>query len=313
MAQDNPGYNKTKAANLIKRGIEDIEDFFTGRQSQERQYNYDLAMQNEANKWQEEMWKKTNEYNTPQNELARWMAAGGNPNAYFGGNTMEGASAMSSAAPGNISSTAGMLQTAVGQAVNTAKAYWENRKTKAEAEKEEINNGTLRELNQETINEIKSRVQLNEKTKELTGWQAKQIEQLLPGLVGKTNAEIGEIQERTNNLILQRDEINARISNMNAQTRGQILANEKAEWEKLFRDDFGIDPTAAPMSMLIQNILKGKGTEVLDQLFSYIDQTIEHVFNNENSLPNVMGRKIGQKLKDIINYPGRKINELLDW
>lgn len=287
----------------------DIIDYFTGKYSQMREAQYQDYFLEKQMDFDREMWEKENEYNSTANQLKRWIEAGGNPNAFFGGGTNTGnASSVSAPSGAAVGSTIGVLQNAMNSTMAAAKTFWENRKLKAEAQGQEIENGTLRELNLARIKEIQGHVALMEKQGKLTEWQAKQIMKLLPGLEGKTNAEIDQIREQTNLLMEQTKESKARRHNLNADTRVKVQQKLKLEWEKTFREQFGVDPTASPIQMLIQNILQGKGEDVLAKIFQYIQgaedtipemvpELIPKKFNPENwSNEAKIGKKIGKNL-----------------
>lgn len=52
--------------------------------SQQRQYDYQLALNQQQQQWQENMWNKVNEYNTPTNQMQRLRDAGLNANLAYG-------------------------------------------------------------------------------------------------------------------------------------------------------------------------------------------------------------------------------------
>lgn len=252
---------------------ENIEDYFTGKHSQKRQYDYDMLKLQEQERFEKEMWEKSNAYNSTPQQLARWRTAGGNPNAFFGGGTNTGnASSVSAPAGGaGVGSTIGTLQGAVGQTADAIKTWWDARKAKADAEGREIENGTLRQLNEATIAEIKARTDKAVKEGKLSEANAKSILEMLPLQKNKTSAEIDKMKEEVNTMLEQQKQIQAMTRNLKADTRKKVEERRKLEWERTFRDTFGVDPNSGPIQMLIQNILSGKGANVLQTFFNYLE------------------------------------------
>ena len=65
-------------AGLIEAGADLLSGIFSGfSQDSANQTNIQLARENRE--WQEKMWEKTNEYNTPAAQIERMKAAGLNP------------------------------------------------------------------------------------------------------------------------------------------------------------------------------------------------------------------------------------------
>lgn len=274
-----------------------INDYFTGEESQKRQYNYDMLKLEEQERFEKEMWEKTNAYNSTPAQLARWKAAGGNPNAFFGGGTNTGnASSVSAPAGGaGVGNTIGTIQGAVGQTADAIKTWWDARKAKADAEGREIENGTLRQLNEATIAEIIQRTKNDEAEGKLSEAQAKAILEMLPYQKNKTTAEIDKMKEEINTMLEQQKQIQAMTRNLRADTRKKVEERRKLEWERTFRDTFGVDPNTGPMQMLIQNILQGKGDQVLDTIFKYLEGI-------ENETQKIVGES---KVSKILSYIDR--------
>lgn len=295
-AYKNASWLKKFAMSLGLEGLYDnVEDYLTGKWSQKREYELDLDKLKREQDWEKYMWDKANKYNSTPEQLARWTRAGGNPNAFFGGGTNTGNAPMTSSPTGGpgAGNTIGLLQGGINATAGAIKSWWENRKLKAEAEGKEIENGTLWEINQATLDEIRARAEQARKAGRLSDMETKQIEELLPGLKGKTNAEWDKIKEETNNLIEQRKVIKQQVKNLRADTRNKILQNEKLEWEKLFRDQYGVDPNAGPIQMLIQNILTGKGTNVLDAIFNWLEGGGESEEGVLDEIDNIVTEKTG--------------------
>lgn len=306
--------NTSKPQNFLDRLWENVEDYFTGKHSQARDYMYDQLKMDRQEAFEKEMWEKTNAYNSPAQQLARWKEAGGNPNAFFGGGTNTGNASMAPAPTGGgaAGSTIGVLGNSVGTAVNAAKAYWETMKTKAEAEGKQMENGTYMRRTEAEIQQTIAATTLAAKQGNLADWQAKQIEDLLPGLVGKTNAEIDEIKQRTWNLLDENEFIKERTKNLKEDTAIKIKEKEKLKWEKLFRDQYGVDPNTGPMQMLIQNILSGKGVNVLQTIWGYfegdygVDEFVDKLQDKKHHIEGTREYQKGKALQQqlLFHNPG---------
>lgn len=90
--------------------------------AQQAQINRDFQgqMQSQQMQWNEDMWNKQNDYNTPANQLARASAAGINPNAIFGGLSSQaqavgGVSGVSGAQASGPAASAASVPTVMGQ------------------------------------------------------------------------------------------------------------------------------------------------------------------------------------------------------
>lgn len=280
-----------------KRLPSQINDYFTGEESQKRQFDYDMLKLQEQERFEKEMWDKSNAYNSTPQQLARWRTAGGNPNAFFGGGTNTGnASSVSAPAGGaGVGSTIGTIQGAIGQTADAIKTWWDARKAKADAEGREIENGTLRQLNNATIAEIIQRTKKDEADGKLSEANAKAILEMLPYQKNKTTAEIDKMKEEINTMLEQQKQIQAMTKNLKADTRKKVEERRKLEWERTFRDTFGVDPNTGPMQMLIQNILQDKGEQVLDTIFKYLEGI-------ENETQKIVGES---KVAKIIGYIDR--------
>lgn len=109
-------------------------------------WQYNTAERLAVQQWEEEMWNKQNEYNSPANQLRLAKEAGINPNAIFGnGNPFEPASGLSGSpmsSPGSSfgGSSSGLASSLLMQDANNLNAFANARKTLADAEGQEIGN-----------------------------------------------------------------------------------------------------------------------------------------------------------------------------
>lgn len=172
-----------------------------------------------AQEWSESMWNmtfdKTNEYNTPANQMQRLQAAGINPNAAaaaIGGGPAAGQSvpvssgasspSASSGAPGlpplynPAEAQASMMNANANAAAQFAQADLSKsmaRKTEEETAGLLIDNSYKPFEKEADLNHAYASIQLMVKQGVLTQEQAEQIEAVTPALVGKTYAEISDL------------------------------------------------------------------------------------------------------------------------
>lgn len=263
--------------------------WLSGKDAEYRNYMYNkLAADTQ---WQRElkMWKMNNEYNSTKNQLKRWLEAGGTAAAFFAQNqagSSQAPNAPTQAATASYANGPEGIQ-ALTNATNTAmQSYWQMRKTKAEAEGKDLENGKYIELTDAMIAEKLGHVKLMEQQGNLTHWQATQIKELLPFLKGKSEAEIDQIKESTNLLREQQKTQRKQRWLMGKQGKkldqdtlvGQYTAN-KLQWENEFRNKWGIDPSQHGWASLIQVLAQGKGGEIFDGLFQSLEGVGEDITN----------------------------------
>lgn len=103
-------------------------------------WQYNTAERLAVQQWEEEMWNKQNEYNSPANQLRLAKEAGINPNAIFGnGNPFEPASGLSGSpmsSPGSSfgGSSSGLASSLLMQDANNINAFANARKAIADAD-----------------------------------------------------------------------------------------------------------------------------------------------------------------------------------
>lgn len=117
-----------------------------------RETNKFNAEQAELNRqFQVDMWNRTNEYNSPEQQMQRLQAAGLNPNLVYGGNTVANA-ATTLPAGDRASAQAVQFRDALGPAVNQAlQLYYAKRSQDMEMRKAELGLENQRLQNQAMI------------------------------------------------------------------------------------------------------------------------------------------------------------------
>lgn len=301
-ANENLGINLAakKVWNIAKKAWKEL---ITGEAGQERDFEWSKKLQELQNKneWKMAKWKA--DWDTTQQQLKRWIEAGGNPNAYF----QQGAGA-TAAGPSMTSSSLGGVGSAVGQLRENAqgfgKLFWEIQNLKEDAKTKEINNGTLDVMNKAKIDEIKANVALLEERKELTKQEATQIMTLLPLTEEKTRAEIEEIKNKSHLLIAETRQAIANAKYLDQRRKTEVYNTAREKWKQFFRDTYSIDPDSANASAIIQAILGGKGSEIIGGFFNFIEDARselgKRLFSNKSA--GRIGYNIGKGLRRIPQF-----------
>lgn len=84
---------------LLNAGLGVVGNFLGNKQAeknQQKQNEFNAAEAQKTRDWQEMMWNKNNEYNTPLAQVNRLTEAGLNPNLVYGNGTMQNVSSMAS-------------------------------------------------------------------------------------------------------------------------------------------------------------------------------------------------------------------------
>lgn len=251
-----------------------------GRKSELRAFDEWLAQTMYQNDWSLYMWNEQNKYNSTKEQLKRWMEAGGNPNAFFGGGTNTGnASSITSATGGGFAGTPGLGMQSLAAISDMTKTFWENKKIKAEAEKQEIENGTLNKINEATVQQIQANTKHLEKQANLTDAETKQVLEMLPYLKGKTSSEIEEINKRKENLIEQGENLKEERKKIKAETWEKLSEAYIKQWEAWYRTTYGINPEADWKNQIIQFLTGGlyqlTPAKEFDNIWSFLKQSWE--------------------------------------
>lgn len=84
---------------ILNAGLGVVGNFLGNKQAeknQQKQNEFNAAEAQKTRDWQEMMWNKNNEYNTPLAQVNRLQEAGLNPNLVYGNGTMQNVSSMAS-------------------------------------------------------------------------------------------------------------------------------------------------------------------------------------------------------------------------
>ena len=152
---------------LLNAGLGVVGNFLGNKQAeknQQKQNEFNAAEAQKTRDWQEMMWNKNNEYNTPLAQVNRLHEAGLNPNLVYGNGTMQNVSPMASSGaqasstPFNDSIAARHARNfdAIMRGLQTAITMQELKNKKAEGRNiesnTEKNNAEAKESNQRTEN-----------------------------------------------------------------------------------------------------------------------------------------------------------------
>ncbi len=92
-------FSGTVGGALLNAGLGVVGNFLGNKQAeknQQKQNEFNAAEAQKTRDWQEMMWNKNNEYNTPLAQVNRLQEAGLNPNLVYGNGTMQNVSPMAS-------------------------------------------------------------------------------------------------------------------------------------------------------------------------------------------------------------------------
>lgn len=211
-------------------------------QSEENQKNrdYNLMLAQQQNAWNQEQWERENEYNSPVNQMKRFEEAGLNPDLMYGqgnsGNAAQLSGGLTAGAPSSP-----MDYSALGQ-----------KKTLGHVIQESLQNEMMRAQ----IEKVKSETKKTDYESDILksdasfrdAWNKGQLDlQNLQINIGnseiklndqqytKLRYEMAKLEAETNNVIVQYDEIRARIRDLDASVVSRrlndIINSKKAEAE----------------------------------------------------------------------------------
>lgn len=255
-----------------------------------------------AQEWNYSMWQEQNEYNSPEQQYRRLIAAGMNPSTALQMLSQTGNTAGSvaiSPQPGSVASAAGVAQPGSLIAL-AAKNAAETSLIKGETDSVAIENfwkpqekrRILANLEAEN-KEILSRTNLNDK-------QAEQVEKLTPNLVKRSQLELRQLRVSIRETRKKCDKYDAEIDVLKKeadkiekesqaieeerlktiQERISVLEDTKyKEWRNCFIDENHFDPNSPWLNEVIQ--LAGSGdTDTLDRMIENVLKSVDKVGRN---------------------------------
>lgn len=208
------------------------------KRAQKRQQKYNIELMNLANEFTEDMWNKSNEYNTPSNQLDLYTSAGINPNvaiANMGDHT--GASPVQSA-----SQSAGEFGPDVPfdadlgeQRRQDAVAEAQINKTNAEAELIRKQSGKYNELTDAQIDQLVAMAEKARQDGKLSEAQMNQVNELTPilrdqGLEGinKLKGEIKVLEANEKSILQAVEESKKKIEVMKSEEAANYASAEES-------------------------------------------------------------------------------------
>lgn len=271
--------------------------------SQERKFNAEQAELNRefqtsereaAQDWNLEQWNRENEYNTPEAQMKRMVAAGINPNIAaqaIGGNATSpgqvrtsGQAGSQASAPGSV---AGSLMDIVGNSVNT---MWQNINQQRDAEGKETDNAWKDRLYGKQMEEADARITDMLSNAAKNDQDRKNAEETGKWIAQRSEAEIKVMNQTLTNLKKEWDQMDAEIKKTEVET-GVLEENKKilTEQQKI---------EAVKAALAEQGIIAGYNQ--LQSLLIYMkDNDISGLFNEFlNFLNYDEAKAAAQKRKD---------------
>lgn len=224
--------------------------------------------------WQEDMWNKTNEYNSPQQQMARFKAAGLNPHLIYGqgnsGNaTMAGApkteapnfNKFADAAQGYVTNKLQKeqlsLQTRVAEAeIQNKQAQTSNTQAQEESTRQDIAQKAITNpigVQAATLGNQRAEADIMRVNSEIDkiANDMKNSSALTEAQVAKINTEIPKLKQD-----MQATAMDIRLKAIDGDTKGinnAILKIQKQMW------DAGINPNSGAVDQLIKAFLNAAG------------------------------------------------------
>lgn len=247
------------------------ENKFNAEQAQiNREFQREERLQTQA--YNEMMWNKNNEYNSPSNQLQLAMNAGINPNTFIGGlNGRTNGPVTSSPMSGSQASIGGSIASGLLlHDAQVANLFASARKAESEAKGQEIANSFAPSLNDNMIKKAQAEIAELGSRKGFTDAQTKQIEELLPLLKGKNEQEIANMQAEFDVLFAELEKIRKETKSIDSTIAlNESITNKNNEdaryrqWENDFRDKWGVAPGSGLIDGIIQLAVSGdKGEEI---------------------------------------------------
>lgn len=262
----------TSSANTAIQGInaENQHQEDKDWSANQAQLNRDFQTQErlDAQAWNEEMWNKTNEYNSPSARIQRGMAAGINPNSIVGGDLSSPAStvttsAQSGASAPGVPSFASSLLTSDAQVANLLAQV---RKTNADAQGQEIQNSYAPKFNDKALEKAQAEIDKLASDKGFTDEQTRQLKELFPILKGKNIEELNLMKEEVKKTAQEIIKLGAETTEVEANAS---IAKGKSE----FYEKFGVAPGSGLVDGLFQLLTSG------DKGYSTVMAMIETLFS----------------------------------
>lgn len=221
---------------------------------QSSEHDWQEDQQEKQNQFNVEQQRLQNEYNDPSNQLLRLRRAGMSPaGAASALGTGDQSSPVQSSPMPQSNSIAPFVGEMVSSIGSNTLQYWEKKKLQAEVNNINAQTGWIPKLNSNTIALGDATIKKMNADAGLSEAQSKQIEEMLPLLKGKTQAEIDEVREGIK-------KIQSEVSKLDEDKKAAAFKNS-------LREQFGFDPESHDTAALIGVLLSGKSDAIINQLF----------------------------------------------
>lgn len=245
--------------------------------------------------WQEDMWNKTNEYNTPQQQMQRFKAAGLNPHLIYG----QGNSGNSSMPPApktespDYSKFADAAQGYVTNRLQRDQITMQQKVAEAEIRNKDASTSNLNAQEENTRQDVAQKARLNPGavTAQELGNQtattniakiAQEIDKIAQDMknnknlseaqIAKINAEIPKLKQE-----MQATAVDIRLKNLDGDKKGienEILNIQKSMWQK------GVNPNSSAGQSILKELYEASGLSQGIQWFKKQGQQYrENVWN----------------------------------
>lgn len=278
---NNPTFNfdglRTKDAYYTQSGQDAIARWFDPSIAEKAQFERENYFVDKANAFNEYMYNKQNEYNTPEAQMARMKAAGINPLLAAGAIAGNGSTAAQPAA--GAQGTAGMNTANINpieQFMNIAKGLG----TFAQGTNEWGKVFGFGKENRATIKQIEATATKAAEEADFTFWQKRQYKRTMRLMYDQAEKNLEQTEAAIKTLQAQYEKFQQEKFNIAADTNlkvaqtGETLEttknlaykNAEEEFKQSFREIFGIQLNDSDMSMLVQAVLGGHGDKIIDSI-----------------------------------------------
>lgn len=245
--------------------------------AEQAQFTRENYFVDKANAFNEYMYNKQNEYNTPEAQMERMKAAGINPLLAAGAIAGNGSTAAQPAA--GAQGTAGMNTANINpieQLMNIAKGI----QTFGQGTNEWGKVLGFGKENRATIKQIEATANKAAEEADFTFWQKRQYRRTMRLMYDQAEKNLEQTEAAIKNLQAQYEKFQQEKFNIAADTNlktaqtGETLEttknlaykNEEEAFKQNFREIFGIQLNDSDMSMLVQAVLGRHGDKIIDSI-----------------------------------------------
>ena len=305
----NPYWNATDGAQQealkTTKGPSAIDRWLDPGIAEWGQFNRENYFVDKANAFNEYMYNKQNEYNTPAAQMERMKEAGINPLLAAGAISGNGNTAAQPAAGAQGTATMnGANINPIDQMLNIAKTIG----TLAQGGNEAGKLFGFGAENKATIKQIEATANKAAEEADFTFWQKRQFRRTMRLMYDQAEKNLELLEANIKNLQatyekLQQEKFNiASDTNLKVAQTGETLEttkniaykNAEEEFKKQFREIFGIQLNESDMSMLVQAVLGGHGDKIIESIVDCFGQIAKSLTKNA-------GKPIVEGAQDIIN------------